>query len=556
MIYFLLPKNNIQTYKSIFTTFSDEPPHPSISNSLYYYLSDIKMKINDYEKEWDIFKKHTNPYEYIHTMIPNKKKYVSKYKPLSRSYFKMIEIIHTFNLDSGMVSEGFTKPKSEQNLDSLSSLVTKTFGCLRTAEPPSRGSNHVEGIVYPPTTNGMFSLVKDGRKLTNNGERSSELFDGFTKPLEGFVEPSFGKAAQNLDSLSRIPERNPTTNENLRFSGHAEQNLDSFPYATKGCSVEDPLGPLTRISKADSEKNGDIKSFHLAEGPGGFIEALVQLRKNSQKTNQQNTGDVYIGMTILDNNSMVDDYNIPAWKKSQQFLKENPNVFIENGADGTGNILNIENFVYCKEKYASSMDLITADGGFDFSNDFNNQEISIANLLFAQIAFALCMQKKNGSFVLKIFDCFMPHTIDLLFILSSFYDKVYITKPQTSRYANSEKYIVCKKFLFSSCDDFYPFLYEAFTAIYKGKNHIYRFLNIPISNYFLTKLEEYNSIFGQQQIENIYYTISLIETKNKAEKIDMLIKTNIQKCIQWCMKYDVSYNIITGNANIFLTSTI
>ena len=393
MIYFLLPKNNIQTYKSIFTTLSDEPPHPLISNSLSYYLSDIKMKINDYEKEWDIFKKHTNPYEYIHTMIPNKKKYVSKCKPLSRSYFKMIEIVHTFRLN--------------------------------------------------------------------------DIFD-------------------------------------------------------------------------------NIKSFHLAEGPGGFIEALVQQR--------QNTGDIYVGMTILDENAEMDDYNIPAWKKSQQFLKENPNVFIENGADGTGNILNIENFVYCKEKYASSMDLITADGGFDFSNDFNNQEISIANLLFAQIAYALCMQKKNGSFVLKIFDCFMPHPIDLLFILSSFYDKVYITKPHTSRYANSEKYIVCKKFLFSSCDDFYPFLYEAFTGACHNNNNncIHRFLNIPISNYFLTKLEEYNSIFGQQQIENIYYTISLIETKNKAEKIDMLIKTNIQKCIQWCLKYDVPHNTITGNTNIFL----
>jgi len=451
MIYFLLPKNNIQTYKSICATVSDEPPTPLISNSLSYYLSDIKMKINDYEKEWDIFKKHTNPYEYIHTMIPNKKKYISKCKPLSRSYFKMIEIVHTFRLH--------------------------------------------------------------------------DIFD-------------------------------------------------------------------------------NIKSFHLAEGPGGFIEALVQQR--------QNAGDIYVGMTILDENAEMDDYNIPAWKKSQLFLKENPNVVIENGADGTGNILNIENFVYCKEKYASSMDLITADGGFDFSNDFNNQEISIANLLFAQMAYALCMQKKNGSFILKIFDCFMPHTIDLLFILSSFYDKVYITKPQTSRYANSEKYIVCKKFLFSSCDDFYPFLYEAFgvkrtepcngsiggpdqkifdfqerppilhrpsgdaekrfldsfprisaqrkvdsekntgTCHNNNNNYVHRFLNIPISNYFLTKMEEYNSIFGQQQIENIYYTISLIETKNKAEKIDMLIKTNIQKCIQWCLKYDVPHNIITGNTNIFL----
>jgi 23S rRNA U2552 (ribose-2'-O)-methylase RlmE/FtsJ len=412
------------------------------------------MKINDYEKEWDMFKKHTNPYEYIHTVIPNKKKCVSKCKPLSRSYFKMIEIVHTFKL-ADMV----------EDIDIESSY--------RYAHP--------SGSDYVP---------------------------------------------RHLMKSKRVP----------------------------------------------------IQSFHLAEGPGGFIEALVQLRQNSN--------DTYIGMTILDNTSDLDDYNIPAWKKSQQFLKENPNVIIENGADGTGNILNLENLVYCKEKYASSMDLITADGGFDFSSDFNNQEISIASLLFAQIAFALCMQKKNGSFVLKVFDCFMPHTVDLLYILSSFYEKVYIAKPQTSRYANSEKYIVCKKFTFSSCDDFYPVLYDAFIKACDSKAcdskacdskacdskacdskacdskactihgpFIHRFLNIPISNYFLSRLEEYNSIFGQQQIENIYYTISLIETKNKSEKIDMLIKTNIQKCVQWCIKYDVPHHVIATTTNIFLSSS-
>ena len=34
----------------------------------------------------------------INRIIPFKKKSVSKHKPLSRSYFKMIEIIHTFKI--------------------------------------------------------------------------------------------------------------------------------------------------------------------------------------------------------------------------------------------------------------------------------------------------------------------------------------------------------------------------------------------------------------------------------------------------------------------------
>ena len=192
------------------------------------------------------------------------------------------------------------------------------------------------------------------------------------------------------------------------------------------------------------------------------------------------------------------------------------------------------------------MDLITGDGGFDFSEDFNNQEVNIAALLFAQIAFALCLQKKNGKFVLKIFDSFMQHTIDLLYILSSFYEKVYIAKPYTSRYANSEKYIVCKGFLFESNDKFYPYIHRAFEKMVNNTNnnatYIHRFLNMPTPAMFTSKMEEINSILGQQQIENIHYTLSLIDNKHKQEKIDSIIKNNIQKCMNWCSKNNVPYN--------------
>ena len=189
------------------------------------------------------------------------------------------------------------------------------------------------------------------------------------------------------------------------------------------------------------------------------------------------------------------------------------------------------------------MHFITGDGGFDFSVDFNKQEISISKLLFAQVIYAIVLQKKNGSFVLKLFDCFMQHTIDILYLLSSFYSKVYIMKPNSSRFANSEKYIICKGFLFESCELFFPYLLNVFTKMITIESeNIQRFLNVPISNYYLTKVEEYNAIFGQQQIENIYYTISLIDSKISSEKIDQMIKLNTQKCVQWCLRHNVVHN--------------
>jgi 23S rRNA U2552 (ribose-2'-O)-methylase RlmE/FtsJ len=391
MTYYLLPRSYQLLYKQIDYSSTPNIPDNVLSQSLSTYLYKIKEKITLKEKQWDTYKKYTNPYEYIHTCVPLKKKAVSKYKPLSRSYFKMIEIINAFHIQ--------------------------------------------------------------------------------------FREP--------------------------------------------------------------------INSFHLAEGPGGFIEAIARMRSCKE--------DTYIGMTLLDENK--DDSNIPAWKKSETFLKTYPNVLLEDGQDGTGNILSLENFEYVVNKYPSKMDLITADGGFDFSFDFNQQECAIGKLLFAQVAFAICLQKLHGKFILKIFDSFMQHTVDIIYLLSSFYEKVYIMKPQTSRYANSEKYIVCSGFLYDNHAGFYVHILKCFEMMIETNENPLRFMQSQIPSMFMNKLEEYNAIFGQKQIQNIYYTLALMENKSKYDKIDTLVKTNIEKSMEWCKKYNIPCNILNINSNIFLSNS-
>ena len=44
------------------------------------------------------------------------------------------------------------------------------------------------------------------------------------------------------------------------------------------------------------------------------------------------------------------------------------------------------------------MNIVTADGGFDFSVDFNNQEQLAFRLLLTQVFYAITMQKYNGNF--------------------------------------------------------------------------------------------------------------------------------------------------------------
>ena len=69
-----------------------------ISNTLHNMLYNLKTEINNYTEYWDLYKKITNPYEYIHTQIKNKKLSVCNFKPISRSFFKLIEISNVFNI--------------------------------------------------------------------------------------------------------------------------------------------------------------------------------------------------------------------------------------------------------------------------------------------------------------------------------------------------------------------------------------------------------------------------------------------------------------------------
>ena len=72
--------------------------------------------------------------------------------------------------------------------------------------------------------------------------------------------------------------------------------------------------------------------------------------------------------------------------------------------------------------------------------------------------------------------------------------------------------------------------------------------NLPLL--FNLKIEEYNAMLGQQQIENIAATLSLI-LNNTAERLETMKKNNIQKCIIWCQKYNIPYHTLIVNNNIF-----
>lgn len=198
-----------------------------------------------------------------------------------------------------------------------------------------------------------------------------------------------------------------------------------------------------------------ITTVGLAEGPGGFIEALVWLRSQAISTNKSNISvrlpvsanayDKYYGITLLDGQSI----EIPSWKKSSQFLQVYPQVNILTGADGTGNLYSIANLNYLASRFAiNKADLVTADGGFDFNTCgvYNCQEQTASKLILAEIIGCLAVLRCGGKFICKFFDLNNKLTSDLLYLLQCHFTELIIFKPKTSRLANSEKYIIASGF--------------------------------------------------------------------------------------------------------------
>ena len=274
-------------------------------------------------------------------------------------------------------------------------------------------------------------------------------------------------------------------------------------------------------------KLNNIRTFHLAEGPGGFIEAISRKR--------QNANDIYYGMTLMDN-----DTDVPKWSKIINLMQEIKNIKLFFGPKNDGNLYLKHNLDFICKHYGNSMHFITGDGGFDYSVDFNKQEENSINLIYCEMLYALIMQKNGGCFVLKMFDLFHRNTIEILSILSYFYEKVYIYKPLTSREANSEKYVVCINFQRKkNYDSIIKKLKHNFHLM--GNKKIVKILNYDMNSFFLNKIQEINAIYGQQQIENILCTINQVHDFQK-EKIAKMKQNNIEKCKKWCQDHKQPIN--------------
>ncbi|GAB0094021.1 Cap-specific mRNA (nucleoside-2'-O-)-methyltransferase 1 [Sergentomyia squamirostris] len=205
--------------------------------------------------------------------------------------------------------------------------------------------------------------------------------------------------------------------------------------AVKMANIDSLLGFMF-TNPVDEDGQSLVKDHELlyfadvCAGPGGFSEYVLWKRKWHAKG---------YGFTLRGEN----DFNL------DNFLAGHPETFHPYyGIMGNGDIYNPDNIESLMKlimrETGTGVHFMMADGGFSVKNQENIQEILSKKLYLCQCLAALCVLREKGHFVVKLFDLFTPFSVGLIYLMYKCFQQIAIIKPNTSRPANSERYLVCK----------------------------------------------------------------------------------------------------------------
>ena len=270
-----------------------------------------------------------------------------------------------------------------------------------------------------------------------------------------------------------------------------------------------------------------VRSAHIAEGPGGFIQAFLQLCQTHKRTVVSATA-----MTLKPNSPCV-----PGWKRATAFLNRHSQIQIHHGEDGTGDVYleaNQRSFIRaCKPPGVA---LFTADGGFDFSINYNVQEERVYHLLVSSALTGLQTLASEGHFVMKLFDIASEHSKFLILLLSQCFREWILYKPALSRPCNSERYFMGRgmRILDSRIIDLLHQL-QACAADNQYPVDTDAFFPAAVKEY----IDDHIRQIQEEQIRSIQQAV--IYANQPEVWYTTQLPIDLKKSIAWCQRFHVPY---------------
>jgi 23S rRNA U2552 (ribose-2'-O)-methylase RlmE/FtsJ len=298
-------------------------------------------------------------------------------------------------------------------------------------------------------------------------------------------------------------------------------------YVTKHRALSKTFYIILEINKlidfiSDFSTYDKITTFHMSKCQTGVIEALLFIRSNKK--------DKHVGI-------FSDE-----WRNEEAFLMENKNIQFDDYL--SYNLFNTEYLSYCMNQYQNNFDIITFINNNEKNKITMYEKLDSIDIIILKICYAIIMQKKNGHMIFKVPETNKYIYYELIYLLSSMYEKIIIVKPNISKNLKPEKYIICKKFRNNYNNNILYTFANNIISILKEKNEstqLFHLLNVKIPVHFLNKIEECNTIITQQLIDTNINIINLC-INNNPEKIELIKRKNINKSIYWCLQHNLEYN--------------
>ena len=290
------------------------------------------------------------------------------------------------------------------------------------------------------------------------------------------------------------------------------------------------LCDLGHIIIPSEGRGGALIVAFIAEGPGGFVEAFAQWRGEERLA-----GDALHGITLSPHGAR----GVPGWRLESIGIGTRACMRVHSGVTGTGDLYCVENLdAFVRDVGEAACHLVTGDGGFDFSNDYNGQEMSALRLLVCEAYAALRVQRPGGSLVLKMYDLHASESIRLLYVLRSAYGAMRMVKPHASRPANSERYIVCTDFRGAQ-----PQVMAALRSVCESGD-TRRLLEgvVRVPSGFLRDVVVYNTYHIARQVACITHTLLLLSGQPppaSPHEPPAALLGRLCKALRWCHKYGV-----------------
>lgn len=282
-------------------------------------------------------------------------------------------------------------------------------------------------------------------------------------------------------------------NKNIKLSTNTEKNFDvsstlqiyinqCYKYLIEEQSFE--LG-IKYVLMTPYLNNDIEENIHI------FFYSLIEIN------NISNLFNINSNVLLIDNDNIIDDLLIKC------------NLFNKN-------ITSYEN----------------VNSNFNYTDIIHTNQISEYKDFKLLLIFIKNNLMKDGHLIFKLPDTYSNLSVNILYLIVTIFKKVKIIKPNTGYTYLSERYIVCKNYIDNT---------EIINSIIEfiDLHNYFLIENIPL--FFINKLEECNTIMGQQQLDCILFMHQCNFYKNRPDKLENYEKKIKQKVDSWLLNNSIYF---------------